>query len=755
MKSRVIAADISVAAFRAGLLAVLFWPGMGRAQGLLVATDSGQSVRLPRPVSIRPHPPRPAPAGTYKIQSIDVEVRLRDEVAAVEVAQTFVNTGSASMEVAFLFPLPYDGAVDRMTLVVDGKELPARLLGAKEARKIYEEIARKNRDPALLEWIGTGMFKTSVFPVPAGAACQVQIRYTQLCRTQGGLTDFLLPLKTAKYTSLAVEKVHVRVAVEAREDIKNVYSPTHAVDIQQGDARHATVTFTSRNKVPDRDFRLLFDAGEGAIGARVVSYRPEADGDGFFLLLARPGMQPADQTAVNKTVLFVVDRSGSMQGKKIEQVRGALRFVLNNLKEGDRFNIIAYDAEVESFRPEIERFNNDSRRAALGFVESLSAGGSTNIDAALDEALSQLQESRPPNYIIFLTDGLPTAGETVSARIVDHTRQLNQRGARLMAFGVGYDVNSRLLDKLARANHGQTEYVRPDEDIEASVARFYRQISDPVLTDVTLSIAAKGARPEDGPTVNRLIPGAVNDLFAGQQLVVVGRYRQSGTAEVRISGSLGGAGEQYVFPVELASKSGDRSNRFVEKIWAMRRVGEILDQLDLHGQNEELVAELVRLATEHGILTPYTSFLADERTDVSRSAGLRRETSERLRELERVTGRSAFAQRKAKQYYQRADRLAATPATVPGDALVAVAADSGAKVDFTTVRTVAGKTFFRRHGRWIDSRVTGRQIGAARRIDRFSDAFFELATRYGEEIGAYLAFDEPVVVELGGTVYEW
>jgi len=244
-------------------------------------------------------------------------------------------------------------------------------------------------------------------------------------------------------------------------------------------------------------------------------------------------------------------------------------------------------------------------------------------------------------------------------------------------------------------------------------------------------------------------------LFAGQQLVVVGRYRQSGTAEVRISGSLGGAGEQYVFPVELASKSGNRSNRFVEKIWAMRRVGEILDQLDLHGQNEELVAELVRLATEHGILTPYTSFLADERTDVSRSAGLRRETSVRLRELERETGRSAFAQRKAKQYYQRANRLAATPATVPGDALVAVAAGSGAQVDFTTVRTVAGKTFFRRHGRWIDSRVTGRQIRAARRIDRFSDAFFELATRYGDEIGAYLAFDEPVVVELGGTVYEW
>lgn len=283
------------------LTAVMFMsPGIASAQGLLVVVDPQQQVRLPRPIIIyppghwpHPHPiPRPEPPpATYKIKELDVQARLIDQVAQVQVSQTFLNNGSRPMEVVFVFPLPYDGAVEQMTLMIDGKEYPAKLLNAQEARRLYEEIVRKNRDPALLEWMGTGLFKTSVFPVPAGASRTVSLRYSQICRKQDGLTDFIFPLGTAKYTSEAVEKVGIRLTIESQEEIKNVYSPTHAVEIKRPDERHATVTYTSKNEVPSADFRLFCDTGKGLLAVRLLSYRPEREKEGFFSALGQPGNQ--------------------------------------------------------------------------------------------------------------------------------------------------------------------------------------------------------------------------------------------------------------------------------------------------------------------------------------------------------------------------------------------------------------------------------------------------------------------------------
>ena len=289
------------------LMAVVLFlaPAVVWGQGLLVVVDPGQPIRLPRPIIIwppHPHPfPRPEPPpATYKIDELEVDARLVDQVARVQVSQSFVNTGSRPLEVSFIFPLPYEGAIDRMTLLVDGKEYPAKLMDAKEARRIYEEIVRKNRDPALLEWIGTGMFQTSVFPVPPGAKRTVSLRYSQLCRKQEGMTDFLFPLSTAKYTSHPVEKVSFRVAIESQEDIKNIYSPTHAVEIKRPDDRHAVVTYTVKNQVPTSDFRLLYDIGRGKMSTRILSYRPDSSQDGYFLLLASPEIKAYRQRTPEK-----------------------------------------------------------------------------------------------------------------------------------------------------------------------------------------------------------------------------------------------------------------------------------------------------------------------------------------------------------------------------------------------------------------------------------------------------------------------
>jgi len=229
--------------------------------------------------------------------------------------------------------LPYDGAIDQLTLMVDGKEYAAKLLSAKKARSIYEGYIRRNRDPALLEWMGMGLFKTSVFPVPPGAERKVTLRYSQLCRKQGGMTEFLFPLGTAKYTSRAIEKLSIRVALQSEVDIKNIYSPSHGIKIKRSGKRNAVTSLSLRNVVPHGDFRLFYDVGNRRLGANLISYRPTKKDDGYFMLLVSPDIRRPKDKTVRKTVVFVVDRSGSMTGTKIEQAKGALKFVLNNLKK--------------------------------------------------------------------------------------------------------------------------------------------------------------------------------------------------------------------------------------------------------------------------------------------------------------------------------------------------------------------------------------------------------------------------------------
>ncbi len=741
------------------------------AQGLLINIEPTQHVRLPRPTMIIQ--PAPAPPQSYKIHEIDVHVKLQEQIARVQVSQSFVNTGSAQMEVCFVFPLPYDGAIDQLTLLVDGKEFPARLLPKEEARQTYEAIVRKNRDPALLEWLGTGMFQTSVFPVPPGAERKVTLRYSQLCRKDHGLTDFLFPLSTAKYTSHPVERLTVQVAIESKGEITNVYSPTHSIELKR-DAHTALVTYKSENQVPASDFRLLYDADAGKLGTSVVSYRPQSSDDGYFLLLTTPAIEAAKERA-KKTVVFVVDRSGSMTGQKIEQAKGALRFVLNNLREGDLFNIITYDSAIESFRPELQRFNDETRKAALGFVEGIYAGGSTNIDGALSVALRQLADSSRPSYVLFLTDGLPTAGEVNEQKIVANSQSNNRVRARMVAFGVGYDVNSRLLDKLVRENFGQSEYVRPDENIEERVSRLYAKIEAPVMTDVAIKFAVDALPSEAGAAVNRLYPKQVVDLFAGEQLVLVGRYRTPGTAKVTITGSVGGQVHSFDFPAELVAESKDETFAFIEKLWAVRRVGEIIDELDLKGKNDELIKELVALSTRHGILTPYTSFLADENVSLHAVARNAATAEGRLRQLEETQGAGGFHQREYKASLQKADKAAdAMPrmtARRRGEAAGAVGGPaaagrplSAAALDADafgepmakaaeTVRQVGSKSFYRRGKQWVDSTATEEEEKHARRVAQFSDEYFKLADRYGRKLSQYLVFDEPMLVVLDGEAY--
>ncbi len=726
---------------------VLLLPHVSYCQGLLVDVREDHRFRLPRPIVPGPRP-RPQPQQSYKIKQLAVNVNLQDQIAKVQVSQSFVNTGSRQMEVSFIFPLPYDGAVDRLTFMVDGKEYEAKLLPAHEARRIYEGYIRRNQDPALMEWLGGGMFKTSVFPVPPGAERTVTLRYSQVCRKQGGLTELMFPLSTAKYTSHPVEAVNINVSIQSEAQIKNIYSPTHSVEIKRPTNLQATAKFSSKNEVPTSDFRLLFDVGDGPVGASLLSFRQQQDEEGYFLLLVSPEIKRTKEEITKKTVLFVVDRSGSMSGKKMEQAKSALKFVLNNLHDGDLFNIICYDSSVESFKPELQKFDDKMREQALGFVEGIYAGGSTNIDSAMKTALGQLQDEKQPSYVIFLTDGLPTAGETKETKIVENAKDRNKVRARIFSMGVGYDVNSRLLDKMSRHGFGQSHYVRPNEDIETHVAQLYNRIGAPAMTDIAIGVDMEKFPAERGSVISRVYPADARDLFAGDQLVVVGRYKEPGGAKVTITGSIDGQSKSLDFPAAFTNLSMDESYSFIEKLWATRRVGEIIDQIDLHGQNQELIDELIALSTKHGILTPYTSFLADDNPALAGDVRARRRlATEALGALKRESGAAGFSQRLAKSKFRAANQAPASGAAQFDSA------EADETVVVKTVQNVGNKTFFQRNGQWVDSSLKADQEKNVQEVKRYSKEYFDLATKHGKDAAKYLALEGEVTLVFDSVAY--
>lgn len=757
----------------------LGWLPTARAQGIIIDR--------------RPHIPV---ARTFEIREVSIDAQVKDQVAEVRITQTFHNPGSVQIESEFLFPLPEDGAIQNFVLLVDGKELPGKLMSKDEARRIYEEIVRSKRDPALLEYMGRGLYRTSVFPIPPGADRKITMRYTQLCKRDREVIEFSYPLSTQKFTTRPIQRLAIELAIQSKDAIKSIYCPSDDARIDRTGDHEARIRLERRDVVPSNDFRLVYTLADGAVGASILSYRPTEGEDGYFLLLASPQVKASDQKPLPKTAILVLDRSGSMAGKKIEQARNALKWVLNNLRQDDLFNIIVYDDRVESFKPELQRYSSQSREEAERYVENIREGGSTNIDSALKTALGMIRDDSRPSYVLFLTDGLPTAGETQELKIAENCRRANDRRARVFCFGVGFDVNARLLDRLSGGNSGTSEYVKPDEDIEAHVSRFYSKFTSPALSDLKVELS--------GIDVNRTYPRDLPDLFEGGQLIWVGRYRQPGRTTLRLSGKVGGEHRTFEFPAELAESGRGSTHDYVERIWATRRVGYLIDQIDLAGQNRELVDELVSLSTKYGILTPYTSFLADDRVQLHAGIQNFQRARDSLESLSTTSGGLGVAQRDLKQSYMRADkpltdiyasrefagaggmggmggmmggrapmsvgRSMAGKAAAPGipplarfqagsrqNAPVAefqearlAEAERGAE---SKLRQVGSKTFYFKSNRWIDSTVKPEEDAKAKVVRQFSDEFFALARSQSAELNQYLTFDEAVTLRLSGEVY--
>ncbi len=675
---------------------------------------------------IIPHPPPEVPrAQPLAIKVHRVHVTIQDQVATTRVDQVFVNPNPFPEEGTYLFPLPEDAAISRFTLWVDGEPLEGTLLPRDEARRIYEEIVRSQRDPALLEYVGRDAFQARIFPIPPKGERRVEVEYTEVLDLEGGLVRYVYPLNTEKFSSQPLEEVTVHVDIRStRDPIKAVYSGSHDVAVDRESDYHVRVGYEETDVLPDKDFTLYYGLSGEEIGLNLLSYRKQGE-DGFFLLLVAPNVEAEAGPRVAKDVLCVLDISGSMRGEKLRQAKAALRFILDNLYEDDRFNIIAFSTGVRAFAQGLQPASAREREAARRWVDALQAAGGTNIHRALLEALGQADPERPA-ILIFLTDGLATEGVTDTQKILQDVAREAPETVRLFCFGVGYDVNTVLLDTLASEHRGASAYVRPEEDIEDVVSSFYAKVSTPLLADVRLSI--RGTQVED------LYPYPLPDLFAGTQLAVVGRYRQGGPVQVVLEGEVNGEPRRFVYEDLILRDEGGEV--FLPRLWATRKIGYLLAQIRLHGEDEELVEEVVDLSVRYGIITPYTSFLVEEPHLVLQPGG-----REALVQREMGAAAAAAPMVSGQEAVQR---------SVVQDSLKA--AERPAEARAPQVRVVGDKAFVQQGSAWVDTVFDPASMRPT--IVPFgSEAYFRLLAQE-PALGPYFALGQEVTVVWKGDAYQ-
>jgi Ca-activated chloride channel family protein len=651
-----------------------------------------------------------------------VDVTIEDQVAITRVEQEFVNEYDWEAEGTYVFPLPEGAAVSEFAMWVDGTRVEGKILDADEARFIYESIVRERRDPALLEYVGRGAVQARVFPIPPGGSRKIDLEYTQVLPVENGLVRYVYPLNTEKFSAQPLEEVSVRVEIRSQDEVHAVYSPTHQDRVyieRKGDYR-AVVGYEEYDVLPDQDFDLVYTVSHEDVGVNLLTYK-ESGEDGFFLLLAAPTVEV--ERVIPRDVILVLDVSGSMDGEKIEQAKDALTYVLDHLNKEDRFNVIAFSTGLQSYARRLRPVSEVDE--AVEWVEDLEAIGGTDINRALLEALDQVDDERP-TVLIFLTDGLPTEGVIEIDQILSNVEASAPGNARLFPFGVGDDVNTVLLDTMAEQQRGTTGYVRSHERIDEEVSAFYAKISTPVLADIELDFG--------DVMVEDVYPYPLPDLFAGTQLILVGRYRGSGATKIKLTGEVDGKTEGFTYEGRFRSSGGDD---FIPRLWATRKIGYLLSQIRLHGEREEWVDAVVDLSVQYGIITPYTSFLIDE-DDILTEEG----------------------RDEAKREY------AATPSPAPAGAeAVERADDEGVLKEAESagggplpeeaaevVKQVGSKTFLLQDGVWIDTTFDPSQMTTVK-IGFGSDAYFDLLAAR-PDWGLYFAVGDRVIFVSEGTAYE-
>jgi Ca-activated chloride channel homolog len=703
--------------------------------------------------------PRPSPLPTpFPLEVVyhHVDVKINGNIAETFIDQEFYNPSNQMLEGFYIFPIPKGAVIDEFSMEINGEMVFAELLDAVKAKQIYENIVRQMKDPALLEYTGQGIFKVRIFPIEPLSKKKVSISYREVLNSDNGMYEYIYPLNTEKFSAKPVKDVRIKVELKTNKEIKNIYSPTHPIDVVNKDNHNAVISFEEENTKPNIDFKLYYNTDNDDVGLSLLTYK-SGNEDGYFLLTASPSFI-VDEDQINaKNITFVLDVSGSMAGEKMRQAKHALLYSVNNLNPGDGFDIIRFSTEAYSLFGNIEEATESNIKKAEKFIESLKPVGGTNIEEALKIALKENDNSGKTHLIIFITDGKPTIGETNDELLLKKLANSNKSKTRIFTFGIGNEINTHFLDKITDLTKATRTYISPNEDIEIKISNFYNKVHSPVLTNLALTFG-------NGIRTMQTYPNNLPDLFRGSSLIIFGRYSGSGSSRITLSGTVKGKKRTFTLNADLTNDNDEYD--FIPPLWASRRIGFLLDQIRLNGEDKELVDEVTQLAREHGIVTPYTSYLIMEDEEIRL---IRNELTDDFQtlppvpELRKETEGDYYDAMKEKsgdksvivsEEFQGLNQASNYAETKQGGGRMNYKDDKGLERNLTQqVKNIQGRAVYQSGKFWVDSELQNQKVKNQKRIQFNSDEYFKLLNNK-PGTAQFLALGQNVRFYYDDTFYE-
>jgi Ca-activated chloride channel family protein len=524
---------------------------------------------------------------------IEVTADIDNQVATTITRQSFVNHTPQHVFLQYGFPTSVNASVTQFRWRVAGQWRTAKITGApQDTSGITDPGGEVDRQ--YLDYLGEAPFLFAFQDsLPADSTLVVELTFIELLQYRLGRVVYDYPLDLKTFAQHALERFSVQLSLRSERDLVSLTNPSHGATPASFSDSAAALSFSQNNLPANGNFVAQYEVSQKDLGVFLLSHKPQTE-DGFFIMLAEPDPNTSQQEVIDKVFTFIIDVSGSMFGQKIEQAKAAARYTINNLNAEDRFNVIKFNSSVTKFRPNPVPADFNEVQQALAFIDGISAGGGTNLQAALLAGLGQEMSDTTANIIIFITDGIAALDQ--QAVIAANTKNV-----RIFVFGIGADVNQSLLTQLAANNNGLAEFLGNDE-VTQRISEFYAKIRNPLLQNIRITFA---------PTaVDEVYPLQLPDIYVGQQLIVLGRYAQPGPAQVTLTGISFGEETRYDYSVSFTADS--LTNLFLPRMWAKSKIDALLVLLSGvpvgSNQYEEWKKEIIRLSLLYGILTRFTSF---------------------------------------------------------------------------------------------------------------------------------------------------
>jgi Ca-activated chloride channel family protein len=562
------------------------------------------------------------------LKHTDVKAQISGYIATVDVTQQFENPYDTKIEAVYVFPLPENSAVNEFLMIIGERHIRGIIRERAEAERVYENARAQGYTASLLTQERPNIFTQSVANIEPGKQIDVNIKYYNTLSYMDGWFEFVFPMVVGprfnpagttkgvgavgrwhpgssgqatevSYLSTGERSGHdisVRVELEAGVPIEEFECPTHKIVSGRPGADRLVATLAQNDRVPNKDFVLRYRVTGGEIKSGLLTHKDERGG--FFTMMIYPPASIAQQPRYPMEMVFVIDCSGSMDGRPIAQAKAAVREGLKLLKPQDSFQLISFSMAASKFGSRPVLASPENIRRAQEYLNELNAEGGTMMIEGIKAALDFYHDPERLRYVCFLTDGY--IGN--EAEILEAIQ--NKLGpSRIFSFGIGSSVNRYLIDSMAKVGRGAVAYLLPHTDSAPIMADFFNRISHPALTDLQVNWG--------GMKTKEIYPKVVPDLYAGRPVLLTGRFQGEAPGSVTVTARNGLGNVEIVTPV---LRNDESATAALTSIWARAKIAD----LSLSFKNSD--REIRKTALDYSLLSQFTAFVAVDSTKRTRGS---------------------------------------------------------------------------------------------------------------------------------------